>query len=269
MTLKKELENEAHWKHVFSSDNFPHKTIKPGSRYKTLPGWFPSSKSVTGLMRTSQPLMHDLFIHLDTNPEVVAIAEFPEEAEYWTIATNGEPILRSHIPAAAVQTQNGLIVVFDVEPYHVQEEKPWLPQRTADLQAHYAALGAHYHLLDERTIHLRPVFDNLRLMWLHKRIEAQHPDIDVIAQKIVDAALPLRIGDLMRRVTPNAFFGQWEDETTAKMIPEVNPIFTAVMQLAMAGRVDIDLNRPFSQWTVVRHRAPARDESTARRIAAA
>jgi hypothetical protein len=269
MNLKKKLENEAHWKHVFSSDNFPHKTIKPGSHYKTLPGWFPSSKSVSGLMRTSQPLMHDLFIHLDTNPEVVAIAEFPEEAEYWTIATNGEPILRSHVPAAAAKTRSGLVVVFDVEPFYVQEEHTWLPQRIAELQAHYAGLGACYHLLDERTLHLRPVFDNLRLMWLHKRIAAQHPDIDIVAQKIVDASLPLRIGDLMRRVTPNAFFGQWEGETTATMIPEVNPIFTAVMQLAMAGRVEVDLNRPFSQWTVVRHPARAVASSQMPRIVAA
>ncbi|KIV64837.1 hypothetical protein SZ54_3088 [Rhizobium sp. UR51a] len=268
MEFKKQLENEAHWAHVFSPANFPHKTIKPGSHYKTLPGWFPSSKSVNGLMRTSQPLMHDLFIHLDTNPDVVAIAEFPEEAEYWTIATNGEPVLRSHVPAAAVKTRAGHVVVFDVEPVYVQEEHDWLPQRTADLKAHYAGLGAHYHLLDERTIHLRPVFDNLRLMWLHKRVEAQHPDIDVIAQRIVDSALPLRIGDLMRRVTPNAFFGQWEGETTATMIPEVNPIFTAVMQLAMAGRVEVDLNRPFSQWTVVRHPSHALDGRRARTDAA-
>lgn len=268
MEFKKQLENEAHWAHVFSPANFPHKTIKPGSHYKTLPGWFPSPKSVNGLMRTSQPLMHDLFIHLDTNPEVVAIAEFPEEAEYWTIATNGEPILRSHVPAAAVRTRTGRVVVFDVEPVYVQEGRGWLPQRTADLKSHYTGLGAHYHLLDERTIHLRPVFDNLRLMWLHKRVEAQHPDIDVIAQRIADAALPLRIGDLMRRVTPNAFFGQWEGETTATMIPEVNPIFTAVMQLAMAGRVEVDLNRPFSQWTVVRRPSHAIDGRRARTVAA-
>lgn len=243
--------NKSHWAHVFSAANIAHKTIEPGSHYKTLPGWFPSSKSVRGQLRTREPLMRDFLFHLDTDPAVTAIAEFPERVAYVKIDRRGRERSYEHTPDLATLTSAGAVFVFDIVPFYVQQDLRWLPARTAILKEHYAAKQAHYHLLDERTIHLRPLFDNLVDMWKQKPVAGQHPDIDLIARQILARPLPLRIGDLMRCVTPNAMFGQWEGDAEAAMIGEVNPVYTAVMQLAMAGKVEVDLRRRFSQFTFV------------------
>ncbi|MBY5511867.1 hypothetical protein [Rhizobium leguminosarum] len=243
--------NKSHWTRVFSPENVAHRTIEPGSHYKTLPGWFPSSKSVRGQLRTREPLMRDFLFHLDTDPAVTAIAEFPERVSLVQVDSRGRERSYEHVPDLAALTSSGAVFVFDIIPFYVQQELRWLPARNAILKEHYAGKQAHYHVLDERTIHLRPLFDNLVDMWKQKPVAGQHPAIDLIARQILARPLPLRIGDLMRCATPNAMFGQWEGDAEATMIGEVNPVYTAVMQLAMAGKVEVDLGRRFSQFTLV------------------
>jgi len=243
MEFEKKLQNETHWKHVFSADNIAHRSIKLESSCKP-PMWFPTSKSVSRLIQTREPLMYDLLIHLDVNSDVIAIAEYPEEAEYWTVATNGEPTIRSHVPNVAVLMRDGLVAVIDVMSMAKQAERPGVDQRTDDLKAHYQGLQAHYVLLDEKTIRQQPLFDNRRHMWSLRKVAGQHPDYDRVARSILKQPLPMRIRDLMRHVRPIVLSSEWSDET--------GPVFTAVAQLAMAGQVQVDMNGRFSQHTVVR-----------------
>ncbi|WP_158665224.1 hypothetical protein [Ensifer adhaerens] len=143
------------------------------------------------------------------------------------------------------------MVVVDVMPVNVQRHFGWVGQRTQAMQNHFAGLGAHYTLLDERTLHIKPLIGNLRTMWMHKRLACQPSWVTEIAQEIRRLALPTTIGAAMRAIKRNAVFGRSADDEEWKVVGEINPVFTAIMQLAMAGRIGIDLRVPFSQSTEV------------------
>lgn len=247
MKLHELTRNQKYWDEVFSEGNEPKKEIKPGGRYITLPGWHPTSKSVRGIVRTREPLMADAMIHIDTNPFNVAVAEFPVVVGYRTLSGK----YREHIPDLVVRRRDGSVVVIDVMPFHVQRYLGWTEHRTLQMEEVFAELGAQYRLLDERTLHMRPLIGNLRLMWRHKRIACQYAWIDEIADEILTLSLPNRIGTVMRSVKKNALLGRWREEDDWKVVGEVNPAFTAIMQLAMEGRIGIDLRNPFSQFTMI------------------
>ncbi|MDC7741215.1 hypothetical protein [Rhizobium binxianense] len=237
MKNKTRLSNQAHWNPVFSSDNVEHRWVASDNPT----GPFPTSKSALQMVRPRSPLMRDLLIHLDTNPDVVAIAAYPEEADYWTIATNGEPTVRTHVPDIATLRRDGRVIVIDVVTSVEREKNPFgIEQRTADLKAHYRGLAAEYYLLDEKAIHLQPLFDNRRDMWQHKAFD---PEIASIAAEILAQPLPLKIGQLASRLTPRGSAAEWNDE--------FGPLYAAIKQLVMAGRITVDLTRRFSPWTVL------------------
>ncbi|MBY5346017.1 hypothetical protein [Rhizobium leguminosarum] len=237
------LKNAAHWTPVFASDHFPHVSSWTLARTTYQP--VPCSKSVNGLVRIGTELMRDLLIHLETNPDVVAIAEYPEEAEYWTIATNGEPTVRNHVPAVAVLTIDGSVAVIDVMSAEAQEKSSaFVDQRTCDLTDHYEALGASYVLLDETTVRKQPMFDNRRHMWALRKTKYQNPEIDRLAVLILRERLPLSIGEFARRTMSAASLKQGPDP--------IGLVYSAVTQLAIAGRIQIDLGSPLSDSTMIR-----------------
>ena len=249
--LSRRMENEAFWRGVFL-DNEPKKEIKPGSRYVSLPGWFPTRKNPRGLVRTSSPLTRDLMFHLDTDPDIVSIADFPVKTVYRSKTSTGF-VMREHIPELAVARADGSVFVVDVMPINVQTTIPSVVRRTEELKSTYYEQGATYLLLDETSLHLEPLLSNLKRMWKHKQNDHEIAEMAVIRRWILDASLPTTIGTLMREAPFNAVFAHWSDEPreAARHVTENNPVFSAVMQLAIAGQVEVDLDTRFSSATTV------------------
>lgn len=162
--LATQLANEVYWKEVFAT-NEPQKEIKLGTRYRTLPGWFPMKKNPRGHVRTRKPLVGDLLIHLDTDPDVKAISEFAVKIQFRHHRPYGSITIEEHIPDIAVIDGKGKVFVIDVMPHHVALSMPWFGRRKSSLELHYGKLGAKYLTFDETRIHLTPLFQNLRLMW--------------------------------------------------------------------------------------------------------
>lgn len=240
MKLKTELPASPHWQQVFSADNVEHRRLTPANPIVS----FPTSKSALHLVRPRSPLMRDLLIHLDTDPTIVLIAAFPEEVEYWTVATNGEPTLRTHVPDVAVFRRDGRIVVIDVVPRdEMESNRARIEQRTDDLKAHYLGFEAEYIVLSEAEIYQQPKFDNRRDMWQHKAFDGQDPAIGQIALAILSQPLPMRLGDLARRLTAPCPREEWLDGS--------GPLYSAAKQLVMSGEVEVDLTTPFSLFTVI------------------
>ncbi|NTE82179.1 hypothetical protein G6M16_010700 [Agrobacterium tumefaciens] len=253
LDFETQLSNEAFWRDVFGPDNEPQREIKPGSRYRTLPGWFPTSKNVRGRVRTREPLMADLMIHLDTDPAIRVVAEFPIKTNYHVRRLDGTVVTKEHIPDLAALRRDGRVLVIDVMPWNVQQDIPWLQRRREALRAHYSKLGARYLLLDETSLRLQPLLNNLKLMWMHKSSGHDLNGMAQIRQALRDTSYPATMEDLVRTMPLNAIVARWsdEDESAARHVTECNPIFTAVMQLAMSGEVDVDLTKRFSPSTLV------------------
>jgi hypothetical protein len=255
-SLATRLANEVFWKEVFSPGKEPKREIKLGTRYRTLPGWFPTMKNHKGEVRTREPLVGDLLIHLDTDPDVRAISEFAVKVQYQLLRPDGTITIEEHIPDIAVIDAKGAVFVIDVTPYHVKGTMPWLEMRKPSLERHYAKLGAQYRLVDETTIHLKPLFQNLRLMWKHKKLSHEREGMERLRQLVRDHPLPCTIGALMRSIPQNALVARWSDQpgSSVKHVSQCNPVFTAVMQLAISGEVDVDLDKRFSADTLVTRR---------------
>ncbi len=254
-----QLTNEAFWRNVFGQDNEPQKFIKPGSRYITLPGWFPTDKNVRGEVRTREPLMADLLIHLDTDPMVKVIAEFPIVEAFVSHNTRRKAMVSEHIPDLAVLRNDGSVFVIDVIPFHVRKTISGAEQRRIDLTHHYRKKGAKYLLLDETTIRLQPLFFNLRLMWKHKRSNHELRGMEQIRHALLKATYPTTIDTLMRTMPQNAIIARWSDEpeSAARHVAQCNPTFSAVMQLAIAGELEVDLDKKFSADTIVTRKETA------------
>ncbi|WP_105432313.1 hypothetical protein [Neorhizobium sp. T6_25] len=257
--FEKDLENEAYWKAVFGPDNEPQRDLKPGTRHTTLLGWFPTKKCVRGEVRTREPLMGDLLFHLDTDPAIRVIAEFPIRQLFDAHKADGTQVVKEHIPDLAVLRMDGAVFVIDVMPYHVRKSIRGMAQRRADLRQHYSKLGATYLLLDETTIRLEPLFSNLRLMWKHKQSNHEPAGMAQLRDALREASYPASIEALMRCMPQNAIFARWSDEPTsaARHVIECNPTFSAVMQLAIAGEVEVDLGSKLSSKTIVTRKEPA------------
>lgn len=249
--LAKRMDNEAFWCGVFQSSE-PKKEIKPGTRYVSLPGWFPTWKNPRGLIRTSSPLTRDLMFHLDTDHEIVSIADFPVRTTYRSETSTGFK-MREHIPELGVLRRDGSVFVVDVMPLNVQPTIPLIRRQTRELKSVYFDRGATYLLLDETSLHLEPLLRNLKRMWKHKQNDHELPAMETIRRWILDARFPTTIGKLMREAPLNAVFAHWSNQPadTARHVTENNPVFSAVMQLAIAGKVEVDLDARFSPSTVV------------------
>ncbi len=248
-----QLANEAFWRDVFGPNNQPQREIKPGSHYRTLPGWFPTRKNVRGQVRTREPLMSDLMIHLDTDPAIRVVAEFPIKTIYRARRLDGSVVAKEHIPDVAALRRDGRVFVIDVMPWHVQKSIRGNERRRDALTAHYEQLGARYLLLDETSLRLQPLLNNLKLMWMHKSSAHDLPGMAQLRQALRDATYPRTMEDLVRSMPSNAIMARWsdEDESSARHVTECSPVFTAVMQLAIAGEVEVDLTKRFSPSTMI------------------
>lgn len=236
------FQNAPQWNRLFSEDNCP---CLPSSRDTARStGWTVCTKSKKGLVWASSPLMRDLLIHLETTPDVVAVAEYAEEIDYWTIATNGEPTVRRHTPALAVQMSCGTVAFIDVMTLEAQERAHGVDRRTWDLADHYRRMGACHLLLNETTIRKQPAFDNRRHMWALRKTRWQDPQIDLIGRQILDLSLPLSIAEIAGRT------GSCSGRAGA--IDPTGAVYSAVAQLAMAGFVEINFGRRLSDRSVVR-----------------
>lgn len=245
---------DALWRHMFGPDHKPEKIYKPRIRHRNMRGRFPTEKCrSTGTIRTRLPLMLDGLVHLDTDPDVVAIAAYPMTFDYLSSNSDGEVVGRSHTPDVGVLKKDGTVLFIDYVPYRLQQDLYWVKQRTAELKLHLEQYGAAYAVHDERSIYVQPRFSNLNLMFGHKPLPYQHPGIAETCRAIMRQALPATIGELCRMSAPNALVARWEDEpaTAFRAVPEVNVVFTACMQLAYRGEIDVDMSRPFSPRTRV------------------
>lgn len=241
------LPSSGPWASVFSPERTSSRGDLPCS---SVP--FPMRKSADPIVIARTKLMRDLLMHMETDPDVVVVAAYPEEVDYWTIATNGEPNLLTHVPDMAVLRSDGTVAVIDtVSRASRRKEGPRLAQRTADLKAHYATVGASYYLLDERAIHLQPLFDNRRDIWQHQSFSGQNPEIDRVAAAIMQQPLPLSIGQLAKRIPTLCPSEELNDES--------GPLYSAVKQLVMSGLIEVDLARRFSFWTVLRFPSSSHD----------
>lgn len=248
------------WRQIFDRKHEPKREFKKRARHKTIIVNHPTKKAARGgMIRARLPLMADHLTHLDVTPEVIRVAEYPFEIEYQRVRDDGKVVTRKHILDLAVLMSDGRVFVIDYEPINIQNRKG-LDRVEAKKRGLIEALekkDATYVLLDERSIHLQPRWRNVCEIWKHMHERGQHHGIAEIRHQIMNSALPATIGQLTQRVSPNAMMSRFAHEPAeaARIKGEFNPTYTAVLQLAAAGKVGLDHSNPFDIHSIVTRKA--------------
>jgi hypothetical protein len=243
----------------FEDDHQPKRSIRKRVMHRTLPVNFPTTKAVAGTVRARLPLMADGLIHLDTDPQWVRISPYPLEIEFFSQDANGRFVVASHIPDVGVISGGGRKAFIHFVPLVIQREKPHLAKRTEILKEIFREEhGASYAVLDERDIYIEPRFSNLKMMWKHKLNGWDEEALMAVRKVLGRLSLPTTVAEVRQAVSLPGLRMVWEhpDGERHQDLGNVDRAFSAVMQLAMNGEVDVDLSRPFSGTTLVnRYRA--------------
>ncbi|MFS8147638.1 hypothetical protein [Rhizobium sp. BR 249] len=245
--------NAARLRKMFSENHEPAMVVGKKRYHPTLPVPFPTTKAPKGLIRARLPLMADGLTHLDTDPRVVAISPYPLAAHYWATGDPEKPEKREHVPHVAIEMRDQTVVFIDYIPLTRQKLEPWIARRTRDLKAHFREqFERDYIVLDERHLWVEPRFSNVKLMWQHKSRVGEPPSLITARAAVRAARLPATIDQIWRNAGSPRLGFRWEGEASAIELRQANPIFTAVMQLAMRGELRLDLGQPLSMSSVVR-----------------
>lgn len=212
-----------------------------------MPSTFPRTKFTTEFPKLKHPLGCDAAIHFATDPEIEKVALYPIEIPI----RNGV-----HLVEFGLLKRDGRIVYVDVIPLRVQEEAPWIAGRSKRVQAEVARRFYHatYTVLDERSLHIEPRMVNLRVMFSHLGSDDTKA-LNRVREVIHEIPLPATIAEIREAadLAPLAFeyFDGHGRRDYFDPLEDVDRTFTALMQLATDGEIDIDTSRRFNDQTTV------------------
>ena len=239
----------------FGPDATPKRTIAPRRLHPSLPGHFPTSKAAGGLLRTRSPLMMDGLIHAATDPLAVRIAAYPLEIHWWCKGANGVYRRRSDIPDIAVGWRDGSLSFHSFTPLEIQKENPRFAEQEEQLDRVFREEhGASYSVLDERDIHVQPRHMNLVTMWKHELGDLDPEAIDAVRlalERRRRAGDPSTIGQLKADCDLLPFWTVFAHEAPPQPLAGNDRVFSAVMTLAIAGEISLDLGKTLSDKTSV------------------
>lgn len=237
---------------LFSAQHEPVYYPPKRVRHKMLPVEFPTRKCVSGSIRCRSPLMADGVLHLDTDPDVVAISPYPLTAEAWIEIEPGVEDRLHHFADVAAKRRDGSVVFLKYENFYMQEERPWHANEAKALADYYLDIfGCAFRVLNEASLHIEPRFSNLRQMWQHREVRSQSVDLDRVRNAIASLSHPATIDDVWQYLGTPQHAVIWEGDETATTLPQSNPVFTAVMQLAMRGELRLDLGKRLTMNSLI------------------
>lgn len=244
-------------KHIFTEPYVPGRTVKDRARHPTLPGVFPTRKATTPWIRTRLPLMADGLIHLETDPRVVRIAVYPPKLEYsvWN-DTSRRSKVRAVSPDVAVQEDDGHVTVIEYVPVAIQDERKGFAERVRVLREIYREEhDCGYAVHSELSLRIEPRMTNLRRQYEHSFVD-DRPALEAVRDALYKQGLPSTIGAVRAAVSlpPPVYEVLAGNGETAfsRALNEIDRHFTALMQLAHHGEIEIDLSRPYDDRSVVR-----------------
>lgn len=198
---------------------------------------FPSRKNVSnGNIRASSPLVAELLMVLEADPEVHRISSFPVEVNYEVYGPYGAVRLEKHIPEIGALMRDWTVAFMDAIPLADQNEHKWLVSRGARLnETVIANHSATYAIMDEIDLHQEPRRWNLWQMFRHMTFG----DTEVKAA-VWNAVLSLGFPTTIVAVG-EAAVGCLGNER-----PDVDAVYQAVLALCRGGEIDLDYGVVFA-----------------------
>lgn len=232
--------------YIFGPNHAPAWEPKIGAWNPTIPTIFPTAKNPRRSVYARLPLMRQGLMQFDVDPEVVSISAFPFETAYWSTSSEGEAVKRVHIPDVAILMRDARVICIDYVPVGIQKDTPWHEAKTAQLEAHYEEeFGWPYVVHDERRVLAQPMASNAALLWRYKPCAADHPALAAVRRAVMEVVFPAGIAAISHMLASS------HPEVVKLGVDASAFVFTAVMQLIIAGRLVVDLSLPITTASTV------------------
>lgn len=232
-----------------AKDALPLLAIKPRKIRRGLPGNFPTRKGTRASLRTKDLLEMDALGHFEVNPDVAVMAMHAHCIEWDDPQRDGSSKWRTYVPTLTLRKRNGTICVLDIRSAEAANTEAW--RRTeAFLRIDYGLVKASFATLTEQSIHIQPRHANVGQMLQMRMVERDEAALHRVRVVVHSMDLPTTVAAVVARAgLPNPH-GCAE------------PGFVCLVEMAIAGEVELDLSRPLGPETRVS--LPARNLARSR-----
>jgi len=218
----------------------PMRRIKAKQRRVSLPGYFPTRKTFDRRsIRTESILELAGLAHIETNARYVRIAPQPHRLTYYKPCPDGSWLKATYVPDLAVLTAEANVVVVDFKWSDLRALPEWTAVEPLIRQAYRADHGATFTVLTEEHLLIEPRRTNVAIMCMHRPPAENDRALTLVRVAISELGLPTTIGAVRNR----AGLGGTDVR---------DPAFSAIMELAIAGEISLDLGIAFHDGTEIR-----------------
>lgn len=217
----------------------PVREIAKKSRRISRPGIFASAKTINGrAVRTESILEMEGLAHIEVNSAYVRVAPQPHRLTFHVEAGNGSTEVHTYVPDVAVETRDGTVIVLDFKWSWLRKRPGWADVEPIIRTAYALDHGVTYRVLTEEHLLVEPRRTNVAIMLMHRPMVADAAAITAVRSAIATLGLPRSIGDL---------------RSASGLIPEgpTDRAFSAIMELAIAGEIRIEMSQPFGEDSLV------------------
>ncbi|NNM73845.1 hypothetical protein [Enterovirga aerilata] len=184
-------------------------------------------------------LERDLRTLLGANPDIAHYAVESHELRYFTPDGRGGSVPRTYVPDVTVRYRSGEIVVLDAKARFFTTLPQWTAREPFITEAYAVDHGVTFAVVSEDEIRAQPRLGNAQIMERHRYI-------------VRDEAAVLRVRDLLAKLPSPTTIAAVAAAARLPGQPGECRAYTALMNLALAGEIALDLGRPLSPNTEIR-----------------
>jgi hypothetical protein len=180
---------------------------------------------------------------LNANPDIESYAIEPHTLKYFIPNENGGHDPHEYVADIVLRDRQMRLAVVDAKARFFTTTAYWLKCEPYITEAYNLDHGVPFVVLTEDVIRLQPRLTNCEILKRHRYIVDDVAAIMRVRDVIETAGLPATIGEVVSSARLNSTQGSCR-------------AYTAIMNLALRGEIDLDLSQPFSLATEIRKRRP-------------
>jgi hypothetical protein len=178
---------------------------------------------------------------LNANPEIKSYAIEPHTLKYFIPNDSGGHDPHEYVADIVLCDHRVSLAVVDAKAKYFTTTAYWSKCEPYITEAYNLDHGVPFVVLSEDTIRLQPRLANCEILKRHRYIVDDIAAIMRVRDVIDVVGLPTTIGEVVSAARLNSMQGSCRS-------------YTAIMNLALRGEVDLDLSKPFSLTTHIRKR---------------
>lgn len=184
-------------------------------------------------------LERDLRTLLGANPAISYYAVEPHELEFFIPDGRGGQERHAYVPDVVCRYRAGAVVAIDAKARFIAERAGWTKRAPHIEEAYRLDHGVVFLTLDEAEIRAEPRLSNCQILERHRYIVPDEVALSRVRDALVVLGMPTDIAAVARAARLNDRPGECR-------------AYTALMNLALAGEVALDLALPFTFQTEIR-----------------